>query len=924
MLRYLVLLLVNFKLFSQNFSIEGIVYDKKTKETLPGASIIIEKTTIGTSTNVDGKFCLANLKKGTYNLIVSYVGYKTDTIRNLHVKNNISNLELGLEENAYNLSEVNVVAERKKDVESSVINEIKESQQVVNGISAEQISKTQDKSANEVIKRLPGVTLFENRLLIVRGLAERYNSTYINNSPAPGVEPDKNTFSFDIIPSSIISRIMVYKTATPDLPGNFTGALTKIETKNNVDSNLYCFTVSSTYNSITTFNSFSYDKNSLLENLMLVRNSRNLSSEIPQSLNNLSKEELINVSKKFKNNWKIMQKTASPDLSFSFYFSQNVKKLSLFTLIALSESKQKYNSQIFNYNSYDIEKQKSQMIYAYNDDINVSKHRLTIMQNLSYTINAKNFIKLNNLLISQNSNQLINRSGTNYEEGMNVMSHSYNYNERKILNSQISGRHIIDGNENLETTWSAFLTLATNNQPDYKKIRTIKNSESTENSGTYQVIIPPSASVLDAGRFFGFLKDLSYGACSELKYSLKSNIKLQWGVGVSHKDRSFNARWMSYKKFSSTTFNYELLNNSIENIFDEQNIGEHGFVLEEGTNPSDKYFANTNNIFNYYMTNIEIKDKMPIVVGIRLEYNAISLFSRNYSNKPVNVSLNNLFLLPSMSFAYKLNNDKKIKFAFYKSVNTPEFRELAPFAFYDFRYNNVLIGNENLLPAKIYNADLKYEIITTNNNLFSVGSFYKYFINPIELYYVPGAGSGGTRNFTFSNANSAYNFGFETELRQNMTEIFNTNKVFNNLYFVTNFSYIYSKVSLGEKSVGQKSTRPLMFQSPYVLNLGLFYENKANNWQFNVVYYILGKRLYAVGTYGTPDIYELPRNDLNVSVTKKINKNSKVIISLYNLFNDNFILKQDSNDNGRIDRNDEIIEKYKIGQSVSVTYSIVF
>lgn len=923
--RVFVIILISKQFLSaQKFTIEGIIYDKKSKETLPGASILIENTKIGTSTDLNGKFCLTNVNKGNYNLIISYVGYKTDTIKNLMVKSNLKNLEIFLEENSLSLNEVSVIATRKTDSENSIIQEIKLSLQVVNGVSSEQISKTQDKSANEVIKRLPGITLLENRLLIIRGLAERYNSTYINNSIAPSMEIDKNSFSFDILPSNIISRILVYKTASPELPGNFTGGFIKIETKNNVDSNFYSFTIGQSYNNYTTFKKILSDNNTILENLMLTRNSRNLPDDIPHNLNVLSRSQLYDVTKKLKNNWDLKETFAYPDVSFNFTIGKKFGNLSSTTTFGFSENKQKYYSNIYNYNSYDIENQQSQIIYSYTDNINTTKHRIAGMQNFNYNINSKNFIKFNNLIIANNSNQIINRQGTNYEEGMKMNSYSYNYNERKIINSQLTGNHILGKNEKAELSWTTFYTISTNNQPDYKKIRTMKSSDDNESTSKYQVIIPPSASILDAGRFYGFLKDKSYGVFFDFKNSIDTILTIKAGAGASQKSRIFNARWMSYKKANNIYFNQSLLFCDISTLFSEENITETGFILEEGTNPADKYFSYSNNLFNYYSFTLNYLKKTIILTGIRFEYYKINLISRNYSNEPVNANLENFHILPSLTLTYTINDDNKCRLSFYKSINNPEFRELAPFAFYDFRYNNVLIGNSNLKNATIYNYEIKYENINKQNDMINIGMFYKNFLNPIELYYIPGAGSGGTRNFTFKNAIYANNIGAEIEVRNNLTYLLPNNKLLSNFYITSNMAIVYSNVQLGDEARGQKKTRPLMYQSPYIINAGLFYENLLKQFQFNIVYYILGKRLFAVGTFGTSDIYELPRNDLNITFSKKINKYSKINFAIYNVLNNYYTLKQDSNNNGKIDNNDETIEKYKTGITVSIGYNITF
>jgi outer membrane receptor protein involved in Fe transport len=151
-----------------------------------------------------------------------------------------------------------------------------------------------------------------------------------------------------------------------------------------------------------------------------------------------------------------------------------------------------------------------------------------------------------------------------------------------------------------------------------------------------------------------------------------------------------------------------------------------------------------------------------------------------------------------------------------KSVNRPEFRELAPFSYYDFSMNNVLIGNENFKNADIHNIDLRWEFYPETSEIINIGLFYKKFNNAIEMYYVPGSGSGGTRNFTYRNAPSASNYGIETEIRKSLSSLLPQNKIFEKTGILINAAHIYSIVNLGNEAKGQLNQRPLMGQSPYI------------------------------------------------------------------------------------------------------------
>ena len=153
------------------------------KEPLIGASVVIEGTTVGAITDIDGNFRIENVRPGTYTVAASYVSYQTQTVKDVPVvarQEAVLNIELS--DANLQLQNVVVVAQRKLGTEMAVLNTVRKSLPVVNGISAQQISKTQDSDAAEVLRRIPGITIVDDRFIVVRGLAQRYNNVWLNLS----------------------------------------------------------------------------------------------------------------------------------------------------------------------------------------------------------------------------------------------------------------------------------------------------------------------------------------------------------------------------------------------------------------------------------------------------------------------------------------------------------------------------------------------------------------------------------------------------------------------------------------------------------------------------------------------------------------------------------------------------------------------
>jgi iron complex outermembrane recepter protein len=111
-LLFSVMLLLSMGSIAQT-TLKGVVYDAISKETLIGAAVVIEGTTIGITTDIDGKFVLQTTRSLPLKLTVSFLGYKTRPINVTSA--NASNLSISLEGDAVMMSAVEVKAQRISD-----------------------------------------------------------------------------------------------------------------------------------------------------------------------------------------------------------------------------------------------------------------------------------------------------------------------------------------------------------------------------------------------------------------------------------------------------------------------------------------------------------------------------------------------------------------------------------------------------------------------------------------------------------------------------------------------------------------------------------------------------------------------------------------------------------------------------------------
>jgi outer membrane receptor protein involved in Fe transport len=234
-----------------------------------------------------------------------------------------------------------------------------------------------------------------------------------------------------------------------------------------------------------------------------------------------------------------------------------------------------------------------------------------------------------------------------------------------------------------------------------------------------------------------------------------------------------------------------------------------------------------------------------------------------------------------VNITYNLNKKNLIRLSYGKSVNRPEFREIAPFYFFDFELNAGTEGDPEIRQAYIHNFDIRYEMYPDNGELFTIGAFYKKFKDPIEQIIK----STTPTRYSFQNVEAAYCYGVEAELRKSLGFIPSLDK----FTFVLNASLIKSQVLFDENYLLRD--RPLEGQSPFIVNTALFYQSDKG-LMISLLYNVIGKRISAVGIPSpnewddTPNIYEMPRNVIDLTFSKTVGKNIEIKGGIKDILNE--------------------------------------
>ncbi len=907
----------------QTGTIRGNIKDAVTKEDIIGATVIIEGQNKGASADINGFFSLNRVAPGVYSLKISFVGYKTKTIPNVKVEaEKVTEINTVIEEEGATLQEVRVVGQKLTNTEVSVISEIKAAQQIVSGISAAQIGKTQDRDAAAVAKRVPGVTIIGDRFINIRGLSQRYNNVMLHNAFTPSMETDVKSFSFDIIPSSQIDRFLVYKTPAAELPADFGVGIVKIFTKGIPERNSFLFDISFGLRNGTTFKNFKSAARGNNYWTGFDNGYNDLPSIIPAKIDPITQgtDAITNYSKAFRNDWVANEGTAMLDQRYAFtgnfkVIDANIK-LGNITSVSYSNTNQYYRAKRNDFNT-NINDTKSQ-IYDFNDDTYNNTIRVGIMHNWSLKLNEKHSFNFKNLFNQASIANYTNRFGTVIENGTTQNNHSFDQVYRGIYTGQLTGKHDFDEGK-LSVDWVAGYNKSFRKQPDYRRYRSDVDPQTDQRT----VFIPVgTAQAFYLGRVFTELDENSYSGSVNLTKKVafgdQKELEIKGGGFYEMKSRDYSTRNLGYKRSASAQLDFS----DISKVFQLENFGSRGVLIDEQTNPNDSYTAENKLLAYYAQVNVPITKKFNIIAGVRVEDNTQSLKSAFIGGAAVNVNNPITKVLPSVNMTYNFSEKMLLRAAYGMSLNRPEFREIAPLSFYDFNFNVVYNGNPSLKTAEIHNFDFRWEYYPTPAEVVSVALFYKDFKNAIEAEIDANAGSLGAKNFNFDNFDKAYDAGIEVELRKSLQNL-SDNHIIKNTSLIFNGALIKSRITDNSQKIAVD--RPLQGQSPYILNLGLYYGTPETAWQGSVLYNVVGKRIFAVGFDGYPDLYEMPRNVVDLNISRKIGKKLVVKASASDILNQSFLILQDGNRDGIFDRNkDEVIQNYKPGSSFSLglTYSI--
>ncbi len=925
LLLHLILLISSTLAFAGAGKLEGKVVDESNMP-LIGAIVKLEGTAIGASTDIDGKFLIKNIPFGTYTLIASYTSYDKKSIAEIKVTDaTVQFLTIALNKSNKGLGEVVIKGTVKKENINALLIQQKNMATISDGISAESIKRSPDKNTGDVLKRVTGVSISERKFVVIRGLSDRYNLALLNGSILPSTEADRKAFSFDMFPASMLDNITIIKAATPDMPGEFAGGIIDLVTKDIPTENFVNLQIGTGANSQGTFRSYHDTKNGKLDWLGIDDGMRALPNAFPQTdsfqSSTFTRAQKYEASKTLTSNWGVINHHAMlPNrvIQTTAGYSHTFKNKSSFGAIGAVS----YNrSQRFNYITRKEFEQDNSLVYDYTDTVAKDEVLAGVLLNMGYKLNGRNKFAFRNGYNINSEDQTINRIGVMNKTQL-VQANSSQFTSNTLVTSQLSGEHVVS-KRNIKVQWSGAYNHVNRNTPDLKKMIYERYSDNPDDS-VYTAIVPINrGSAIYAGKFYSTLKEKIYNGKVDVSvpFTIKNvNQMVKVGAYLQSKNRTFNSRVLGYAISNPVKFNNALGDLPQDKIFNDENIGEEGFRIDDVTEPTGSYTANSGLHAAYLMMDNKFLEKFRIVYGIRLEDFTQELHSASDKNTLSALKKSNTDLLPSANITYSLNMKTNIRFCASKTLSRPEFRELASFAFYDFNTSSVLAGYDKLEECKIQNYDLRYELFPGRGQLFSFSLFYKHFNHPIEFHTL------AYRFKSYINADMANNYGAEMEFRKSLAFMSdNKSSAWNKISLFGNMAYIKSVVKIVAEGSGVNEQRPMQGQSPYLINLGTSYTDSKSGFGATLLYNRIGERLVEVG-YGTDytNMYEYSRNVIDFQLSKKF-KAFEFRLSFSDLLHQPYIFYQNDDNSRAYSKSKSKVEtKTDLGSSLGLSCSYKF
>lgn len=916
--------------YGQTWQLKGQVRDGSTQQVLPGATILIKNTKLGTISDSEGNFIFQNLKEANVTLEVTFLGYKKAEISHDCRKNPDTRLKINLQPNHENISEVSVDALSEGKVKAQLIQ--KNAESIKNVVSAEQIQQFPDINAAEVMQRIPGITIQrdqgEGRYVQLRGTPPELTNFNVNGEQIPSPEGNVRYVGMDVIAADQIDFIEVTKVLTPDMDADGIAGNVNIITKSatsekpQISANLAGGYTNLMQNG-NYYMQFSYGQlNKKLGFLMNVMTSENNQGAHDMEFDYTRGPTLGQAADSGDaENFHVLY----TDIEYRHYtVKRNKTGLSAGLDYYPSKASHLYLKGMYNYFSDDEVRRRvshrltdanTELIYRSASMDRDVRSRLQIQEVSTLNLGGKH--------------KLLGLADLDYEV-------SYAYAKEEIPNY-------------LSAEFSQNLIGVTidKSDPEWPVVHYTETEDSLNafNFGSYEFSGLSIRSNLVEDRNYTTRANLS------IPYSLGSNHSgiLKWGGKIRLKDKSRdNNAWIysKYNKINIYAQPYQALYLAdVSDGFTETNLLNHNYLVSmvPGSDAMNDFFMENRQHFKYdepstwentyqedyqahedvyaayMMIRHEYKNLM-ILSGLRYELNKFQYTTQNawldlevgsptrgqLLKKDSTSSRTIPFLLPQIQFKYKASERTNFRAAVTYTYSRPGFESLLPYRIVN-EDGDIKKGNPNLQFPKSLNFDLLQETFLPFSGILSGGLFYKR-IDDFVFKFVRRAHEGsnfnqyGLKEITMPvNGIEAQVYGLELQSQFKFSFLNGWWKDFGfygTYTFTESNAYISKRYPQNENDViyeyddynstfftstDEMENIPLPGQAKHTANASLFYQHPSFYIKVSANYH--SPFLYELGNDSGLDVYYDESFHLDFTANYQISETLNAYVDVVNLTN---------------------------------------
>lgn len=884
--------------------IVGQVVDASNGRPLPGAQLMVEGTQAGSIAGLEGRFVLPNVPSGNQSVRFLMIGYATKTVSGVEVPaGGVAQLNVTLESSAVELAGITVSVEQERGSVASALNQQRNATGVVSAITAEEISRSPDGDAAAAVRRVSGVTVQDGKYVFVRGLGERYTTTSLNGARLPSPEPERKVVPLDIFPSGLLQTITTAKTFTPDLPGDFSGAQVNIQTRSYPARRQFTVSASTGLNSEVTGQAILQAPGVGREWIGLAASNRGLPATVDRFGNfletNPSQTDINRMVGSFRNAWSTRTTNGSPSGSFSASVggTDPLFGLRIGYLVSGTYSYSE-EARVEQVRAQAIAQQgaEAQEVDRFDGTSGTASVLWGGLANFSTLWGNHSRFFLNTTYNRTADNEARFEEGFSENLGQEFQIQRLRYVERAVLSSQLAGEHQI--NEGNRLDWSVTRSGVARREPDRSEI--VYQVEAGESPRWFSI------SNEAAVRTFGDLDESSTEGQLNYRFSFGApdqRHELRFGGIARQTDRDAVNQVYSI----GATLNQDQRALDPEEIFDGRfSEGDQTVFRLTPLSQGGSYTAQDRLYAGYLMMDWALSENVRVIGGARVERNELDLEAQSTLGSPVTTAPEYTDVLPALSLNWKLTDNQTLRLSASQTLSRPEYRELADVQYREVLGGDNVRGNPDLRRTLIRNVDVRYEWYPGPAEAISVAFFAKDFDDPIERLYLA---TSGTRIVTFANAEAARNYGVELELRKGMGSF---SQALEPVSIFSNLTLMKSEIEIGGAASSRTNDqRPMVGQSPYVVNAGLTWAPLDGGTSATVLYNISGRRIASAAEAPLPDVYEQARNILDVSLRFPLVGGLSAKADLKNLLDAPVELLQGS----------VVREAYRTGRSLSLGVS---